>query len=106
MKKDYGRSAQQLVDAMGGKKNITRVFHCMTRLRFYVNDKNMINEEEIKKLSEVSGVNWHQDQFQVIAGNEVNEIYAELVKMGIPNDDTDTSQKSSEKKSVGSAISE
>ena len=104
MKKDYGRSAQQLVDAMGGKKNITRVFHCMTRLRFYVNDKNMINEEEIKKLSEVSGVNWHQDQFQVIAGNEVNEIYAELVKMGIPNDDTDTSQKSSEKKSVGSAI--
>ena len=46
MKKDYGRSAQQLVDAMGGKKNITRVFHCMTRLRFYVNDKNMINEEK------------------------------------------------------------
>ena len=40
----------------------------------------------------------------MIAGNEVNEIYAELVKMGIPNDDTDTSQKSSEKKSVGSAI--
>ena len=55
----------------------------------------------IKKLPEISGVNWHQDQFQVIAGNEVNEMYAELVKMGVPNDDTDSSvQASAQKKSV------
>ncbi len=104
MKKDYGQSAEKLVHALGGKENITRVFHCMTRLRFYVKDRSMINEEEIKKLPEISGVNWHQDQFQVIAGNEVNEMYAELIKMGIPNDDTDTSQKTAEKKSIGSAI--
>lgn len=104
MKKDYSRSAEKLVQAMGGKGNINRVFHCMTRLRFYVKDKNKIDEAEIKKLSEISGVNWHQDQFQVIAGNEVNEMYAELVKMGVPNDDTDSSEKSTEKKSIGSAI--
>lgn len=105
MKKDYGSSAKQLVQAMGGKDNITRVFHCMTRLRFYVKDRSKIDEAAIKKLSEISGVNWHQDQFQVIAGNEVNELYAELVKMGIPNDDADSSvQASGEKKSVASAI--
>lgn len=105
MKKDYGSSAKQLVQAMGGKDNITRVFHCMTRLRFYVKDRSKIDEAAIKKLSEISGVNWHQDQFQVIAGNEVNELYSELVKMGIPNDDTDSSvQASAEKKSVASAI--
>ena len=105
MKKDYGSSAKQLVQAMGGKDNITRVFHCMTRLRFYVKDRSKIDEAAIKKLSEISGVNWHQDQFQVIAGNEVNEMYAELVKMGIPNDDADSSvQASAEKKSVASAI--
>lgn len=105
MKKDYGSSAKQLVQAMGGKDNITRVFHCMTRLRFYVKDRSKIDEAAIKKLSEISGVNWHQDQFQVIAGNEVNEMYAELVKMGIPNDDADSSvQASGEKKSVASAI--
>lgn len=105
MKKDYGSSAKQLVQAMGGKDNITRVFHCMTRLRFYVKDRSKIDEAAIKKLSEISGVNWHQDQFQVIAGNEVNELYAELVKMGIPNDDTDSSvQASAEKKIVASAI--
>ena len=104
MKKDYSKSADTLVQAMGGKDNITRVFHCMTRLRFYVKDKNKIDEAEIKKLSEISGVNWHQDQFQVIAGNEVNEMYAELVKMGVPNDDADSSAKSTEKKGIGSAI--
>lgn len=104
MKKDYSQSAKKLVQALGGKDNITRVFHCMTRLRFYVKDRSKIDEAEIKKLPEISGVNWHQDQFQVIAGNEVNEMYAELVKMGVPNDDTDSSQKTSEKKSIGSAI--
>ena len=104
MKKDYSKSAEKLVQAMGGKDNITRVFHCMTRLRFYVKDKNKIHEAEIKKLSEISGVNWHQDQFQVIAGNEVNELYAELVKMGVQDDDADSPVKTMEKKSVGSAI--
>lgn len=104
MKKDYTKSADTLVQAMGGKDNITRVFHCMTRLRFYVKDKNKIDEARIKKLPEISGVNWHQDQFQVIAGNEVNEMYAELVKMGVPNDDTDSSVLSAQKKGIGSAI--
>ena len=104
MKKDYSKSADTLVQAMGGKDNITRVFHCMTRLRFYVKDKNKIDEARIKKLPEISGVNWHQDQFQVIAGNEVNEMYAELVKMGVPNDDTDSSVQSAQKKGIGSAI--
>ena len=104
MKKDYAPSAKKLVQALGGKDNITRVFHCMTRLRFYVKDRSKINEADIKKLPEISGVNWHQDQFQVIAGNEVNEMYAELVKMGVPNDDSGSSQKTAEKKSVGSAI--
>lgn len=104
MKKDYAPSAKKLVQALGGKNNITRVFHCMTRLRFYVKDRSKINEADIKKLPEISGVNWHQDQFQVIAGNEVNEMYAELVKMGVPNDDSDSSQKASEKKGVASAI--
>lgn len=104
MKKDYGKSAQTLIGALGGKDNITRVFHCMTRLRFYVKDRSKIDEEAIKKLPEISGVNWHQDQFQVIAGNEVNEMYAELVNAGIPNDEENAPQASGEKKGIASAI--
>lgn len=87
MKKDYGKSADTLITALGGKGNITRVFHCMTRLRFYVKDKSLIQEEAIKKMAEISGINWHQDQFQVIAGNEVNEMYKALEEKGIPTDE-------------------
>ena len=36
MKKDYSQSAEKLMIALGGKSNVTRMFHCMTRLRFYV----------------------------------------------------------------------
>ena len=80
MKKDYLETADTLIAAMGGKDNIIRLFHCMTRLRFYVKDKTKVNEKEILKLSEVSGVNWHEEQFQVIAGYEVNAVYNPLEK--------------------------
>ena len=39
MKKDYAKTADTLIAALGGKDNITRLFHCMTRLRFYVKDR-------------------------------------------------------------------
>ena len=50
MKKDYAKTADTLIAALGGKDNITRLFHCMTRLRFYVKDRSKINEKEILKL--------------------------------------------------------
>ena len=31
MKKDYAKTADTLIAALGGKENITRLFHCMTR---------------------------------------------------------------------------
>ena len=104
MKKNYSKSAEKLIEAMGGKENIKKVFHCMTRLRFYVKDKNKINETDIKNLPEISGVNWYQDQFQVIAGNHVNDMYEELIKKGIPNDDEQTAELNKQKKGIGSAI--
>ena len=78
MKKDYVNDSKKLAKALGGKDNIKRVFHCMTRLRFYVKDKNRINENEIKSLPEVSGINWHKDQLQVIVGNDVKDMYKKL----------------------------
>ena len=52
MKKDYAEIADTLIAALGGKENITRLFHCMTRLRFYVKDRTKINEKEILKSQE------------------------------------------------------
>ncbi len=103
MKKDYAKTADTLIAALGGKDNITRLFHCMTRLRFYVKDRSKINEE-ILKLSEISGVNWHEDQFQVIAGNEVNAVYKALEDKGVPTDDAPAANSDSSKSVVSKVI--
>ncbi|WP_250277831.1 beta-glucoside-specific PTS transporter subunit IIABC [[Clostridium] colinum] len=97
MKKDYKQIAENLISLMGGKNNILKVFHCMTRLRFYVKDKSLIKEDEIKKIKEVSGINWHKDQFQVIVGNEVNAVYEALIEKGLPSDDNSSIDFSQDK---------
>lgn len=104
MKKDYAEIADTLIAALGGKENITRLFHCMTRLRFYVKDRTKINEKEILKVSGISGVNWHEDQFQVIAGNEVNEMYKALENKGVPTDDAPAAESRSSKSVVSKII--
>ena len=104
MKKDYAEIADTLMAALGGKENITRLFHCMTRLRFYVKDRTKINEKEILKVSGISGVNWHEDQFQVIAGNEVNEMYKALENKGVPTDDAPAAESQSSKSVVSKII--
>ena len=104
MKKDYAEIADTLIAELGGKENITRLFHCMTRLRFYVKDRTKINEIEILKVSGISGVNWHEDQFQVIAGNEVNEMYKALENKGVPTDDAPAAESQSSKSVVSKII--
>ena len=104
MKKDYAEIEDTLIAALGGKENITRLFHCMTRLRFYVKDRTKIHEKEILKVSGISGVNWHEDQFQVIAGNEVNEMYKALENKGVPTDDAPATESQSSKSVVSKII--
>ena len=104
MKKDYAEIADTLIVALGGKENITRLFHCMTRLRFYVKDRTKIHEKEILKVSGISGVNWHEDQFQVIAGNEVNEMYKALENKGVPTDYAPAAESQSSKSVVSKII--
>ena len=45
----YINDSKKLTKALGGKDNVKKVFHCMTRLRFYVKDKSLINENEINR---------------------------------------------------------
>ena len=56
------------------------------------------------KVSGISGVNWHEDQFQVIAGNEVNEMYKALENKGVPTDDAPATESQSSKSVVSKII--
>ncbi|WP_413727683.1 PTS cellobiose/arbutin/salicin transporter subunit IIBC [Sodalis sp. RH19] len=81
MSKNYAASAQSIVDALGGANNITAVTHCMTRLRFVINDDSALDTEKLKSISGVLGVVRNNNQCQVIIGNTVSQAYAEVIKL-------------------------
>ncbi len=70
--------SREVLAAVGGRENITSVAHCMTRLRFTLKDNSLPNQEEIKKIKGVLGVQISGGQFQVIIGQNVSKVYAIL----------------------------
>lgn len=68
---DYQHTAGQIIDHIGGRDNILSLFHCITRLRFLLNDNGKANREALEALDGVIGVNISGDQYQLIIGNEV-----------------------------------
>lgn len=77
---DKEKLSQDILDLVGGQSNIDQVTHCMTRLRFNLNDDNLANKAQLEKTPGVMGVMKNGGQFQVIIGNEVANVYKELVK--------------------------
>ncbi|MDQ8766064.1 PTS transporter subunit EIIB, partial [Streptococcus ruminantium] len=71
----FKQEAQQLLDAIGGKDNITAVTHCATRMRFVLVDEKKADIKTIEKLKPVKGTFTNAGQFQVIIGNEVPIFY-------------------------------
>ncbi|MDM4222542.1 PTS transporter subunit EIIC [Klebsiella pasteurii] len=69
----------RIIFLIGGKENINNVWHCMTRLRFDLNDDNKVEKEEIKKLPGVLGAQLQSDQFQIIIGPKVSSWYERLL---------------------------
>lgn len=77
-KKNYKEMAEKILKLAGGKENIISVTHCLTRLRFNVRDKSLINKEELEKISGVLGLQWSGEQLQVIIGQDVGNVYEEF----------------------------
>ena len=82
MTKNYTALAAEILSHVGGKENISFVTHCVTRLRFTVKDKNQVQSEAIDKLPSVFGSKWRNNQYQVIIGNEVNDVYEAICEAG------------------------
>lgn len=98
---DYESLAVTLIDMVGGAGNVSSLMHCVTRLRFIVKDRGLVNETEIKKCDGVMGCQWAGEQFQIIIGPHVKTVY-EIVcnKLGIAQtaevkDDVHTEDKKS-----------
>lgn len=104
---DYSNSAKQIVDLLGGDQNIKSLAHCMTRLRFGLEDNSKIDDEKVKAIPGVLGVVRAGAQYQVIIGNEVTACYEEVKKLISLENDTEKHEKKKEKlslKGMGSAV--
>lgn len=76
----FAELADSIVDLLGGKENISYYTHCVTRLRFNIKDKGLVQADLVEGLSGVMGSNWAGDQFQVIIGASVADAYKEIAE--------------------------
>ena len=75
----YQEDAKELLAAVGGKENIAAVSHCVTRMRFVLNDPAKADVPRIEKIKSAKGTFTQAGQFQVIIGNTVSEFYNDFV---------------------------
>mgnify|MGYP002751392964 FL=1 len=81
--------AKSVIDAIGGKDNVSSVAHCATRLRIMVKDKEKIDTNRVENIEKVQGAFFNAGQFQIIFGTgTVNRIYDEVVSLGLPTSTT------------------
>ncbi|MDE3334225.1 PTS transporter subunit EIIB [Lactobacillus paragasseri] len=73
--------AEQIVKLVGGKDNVISLVHCVTRLRFKLKDEKKANDDAIKQLKGVMGVAHAGGQYQVIIGNNVADVYDQVMPL-------------------------
>lgn len=77
----YSQEARDIVAAIGGVDNIAAATHCVTRLRFALQDEAKVDIAALENLDIVKGSFSANGQFQVVIGQgTVDNVYAAMVK--------------------------
>lgn len=77
----YTEFSEQILANVGGKENITGAVHCMTRLRLNLKDKSKVDIDAVKKVPGALGAQFSGDQFQIIIGQNVSDVYPEFCQV-------------------------
>lgn len=99
---DYAKIAEDILKNLGGKDNVKELSHCMTRLRFKLNNSSKANKDIISKIEGVISVVEGMGQLQVVIGNKVTKVYDEMVKL-VPESGVLNSE-ATEKQSIGNVL--
>lgn len=82
MSNKHRQAAEEILVHIGGKENIAAATHCVTRLRFALNDESKVDKEALEKIDVVKGSFSTNGQFQVVIGQgTVDKVYNEMVEM-------------------------
>ena len=91
--------AKAVIEAIGGRDNVSSVAHCATRLRVMVKDEAKIDKDRVENLEKVQGAFFNSGQYQIIFGTgTVNKIYDEVVELGLPTSSTGEQKAEAAKK--------
>lgn len=77
----YQELAKEIVKNVGGKDNVISLVHCITRLRFKLRDESKANDEVLKNMDGVVTVMKSGGQYQVVIGNHVPDVYADVLPL-------------------------
>ena len=79
---DYRKTAQEILDKVGGSKNIASAAHCATRLRLVIADNSKADKGAIENIEGVKGVFEASGQLQIILGTgTVNKVFDEFISL-------------------------
>ncbi len=94
----YDQLAADIVENVGGSANINSLIHCITRLRFYLKDESLANDDVIANLKGVIDVARAGGQYQVVIGPAVTDVYDAVIQQIGPefSNDAATAQAVSE----------
>lgn len=82
MASKYDGLARIIIQNVGGKSNIVSLTHCVTRLRFKLQDESKVNTEVLKATDGVVTVIQSGGQDQIVIGNQVGSVYEAVCRVG------------------------
>lgn len=105
VKENFKNIATDILNSVGGKDNISDIYHCATRLRIVVNHPDLVDQEKLKKVDGIKGVVIKGQEIQNFIGTKVNEYYSKLVPELHLNEKVNLKQDKSEKLTFKNALS-
>lgn len=106
MTKEYNHLAKDIVKYVGGKENVSNVYHCQTRLRFHLKDDSKADRKALNDLDGVVQIVEKGGVFQVVIGTNVADVFEEVAKFVDTSaiESTENENNSNEQNNIGNRI--
>ncbi len=100
---DFNKLAREITDNVGGAKNIQNVINCMTRVRFTVVDRGVVDFDTLKNVDGVMGIVEEDGMIQVVVGPGTSQKVREIISSITQNNDVE-SVKAEAKQKYGTSF--
>lgn len=75
VKENFNELAKLIVKNVGGKENIKSIRHCITRVRFVLQDESKANDDVLNNTEGIISVVKSGGEYMVVIGNHVAKVY-------------------------------